>query len=146
VTIAIGVVVVVLRPTDSGGGGPLRNQLNGRTSQGFPVYGLEHDGHLRGIHLLWRGKCTDGRKLKWVIQNVQDNRSRFARDGRRFSVVDRHPGFLPNRWRPAQTLTVRGGISADGRSASGTLQGHVAWSEGGSCDSGPVSWRLAAPG
>jgi len=145
VTVAIGVAVVALRPTGGDRERPLRNQLNGKTSQGFPVYGLEHDGKFTGIHLVWRGRCTDGRRLKWVIQNVQDNRSRFVRDGRRFSVVDRHPGFFPNRWRPAQTITVRGRLSADARSASGTMRAHVAWS-GGTCDSGPVSWSLVAPG
>ncbi|HKP91560.1 MAG TPA: hypothetical protein VJT75_16460 [Thermoleophilaceae bacterium] len=150
VTIAIGVAVVGLRPAAPHQDGPLRDQLNGKTSQGFPVYGLEHEGRLTGIHLVWRGTCTDGRTLKWVIQNVQEERAHFVRDGRRFSVVDRHPGFVPSGWSARQELAVRGGTSADASSASGTMRGHVSWGgaghAGGSCDSGPVSWSLRKPG
>ena len=145
VTIAVGVGVVALRPAADHGERPPRTQLNGKTTQGFQVYGLEGDGKLRGMHVVWRGNCTNGTTVQAASANVEDTHVPFRRSGRSFSVTAHPLGYSRSRGRLQQAIAVRGLISADGRSASGTLRGQVAFA-GGTCDSGPVSWRLAAPG
>jgi hypothetical protein len=143
VTIAVG--VVALRPAADRGERRPRTQLNGKTTQGFQVYGLEGDRKLRGMHVVWRGRCTNGATVDAASANVEDTRVPFRRSGRTFSVVSHPLGYSRSRGRVRQTITVRGSSSADGRSASGTLRGRAAFAAG-SCDSGPVSWRLAAAG
>ena len=148
VTLLIGVGGIALRPT--GGdhdrdAGRIRTQMNGTTSQGFTVYGLEHDGRIRGMHVVWRGPCTNGTTVRAASANVEDTKVPFRRSGRSFSVLSHPLGYSRSRGRLRQTIAVRGSMSPDGRSVSGTLRGQVAWA-GGTCDSGPVSWRLARSG
>jgi hypothetical protein len=146
VTLVIG--VVALRATGDEERLPAKSQLNGRTSQGYPVYGVQVDGAMAMVHVVWRGRCSRGRTLGWVVDNVDQAFLPFHRAGRSFSVVDRHPSYSLHGWTPQETLTVRGTVSADRRAASGTLRGRLAFTKGGraggSCDSGPVRWKLAA--
>ena len=149
VTVLLGVGVIALRPAGDHVKRPPRTQLNGTTSQGFTVYGLKGDGRIRGMHLVWRGRCTGGDTIDAASVNVEDTKVHFRRDGRSFSVASHPLGYSRSHGWIEQTVVVRGRLSADGRSASGTLLAQVAWAKqdraGGTCNSGPVAWRLATP-
>ena len=150
VALLIGAGVVALRATGNEGELPAKSQLNGRTAQGFPVYGVQVDGAMGMVHVVWRGSCTKGRNLRWAVENLDAAFLPFHRDGRAFSAVLRRPGYTLHGSTALETLTVRGSVSADRRSASGTLRGRVDWTKDGrldsSCDSGPVGWKLGAAG
>jgi hypothetical protein len=141
---------VALRATGNEGELPAKAQLNGRTAQGFPVYGVQVDGVMGMVHVVWRGRCTHGKSLRWAVENVDAAFLPFHRDGRAFSAVLRRPGYTLHGSTAHEALTVSGALSADRRSASGTLRGRVYWTKGGradgSCNSGPVGWKLAAVG
>src|SRR3954451_6961 len=129
---------------------PAKSQLNGRTAQGFPVYGVQVDDAMGMVHVVWRGRCTRGKSLRWAVENVDAAFLPFHRDGRAFSAVLRRPGYTLHGSTAHETLTVSGALSADRRSASGMLRGRVDWTKGGradgSCDSGPVRWKLGTAG
>lgn len=149
VTLLVGAGVVALRATGNGAELPAKAQLNGRTAQDFPVYGVQVDGVMGMVHVVWRGsRCTKGRNVRWAVENVDSAFLPFHRDGRAFSAVLRRPGYTLHGSMARETLTVSGTLSSDRRSASGTLRGRVDWTKGGradgSCDSGPVRWKLAA--
>jgi hypothetical protein len=149
VTLLLGVGALALRPSSHHVKRPPRTQLNGRTSQGFVVYGLKGDGRIRGMHLVWRGRCTGGDTIDAASVNVEDTKIPFRRSGRSFSVASHPLGYARSHGWIEQTVVVRGKLSANGRSASGTLLAQVAWAKhnraGGTCNSGPVRWRLATP-
>jgi hypothetical protein len=150
VTLLVGAGVVALRARGNEGEPPAKSQLNGRTAQGFPVYGVQVDGAMGMVHVVWRGRCTRGKSLRWAVENVDSAFLPFHREGRAFSAVLRRPGYTLHGSTARETLTVSGTLSSDRRSASGTLRGRVDWTKGGradgACDSGPVGWKLAAAG
>ena len=150
-TLLVGVAVLVARGGAEHEALPAKSQLSGRTSQGYPVYGVQVGGAMRMVHAVWRGaSCTKGRSLKWAVDNVDAAFLPFSRDGRAFSAVYRRHGYSLRGLSPHETLAVSGRLAADRRSAYGMLHGRVVFSKGGreagTCDSGPVRWRLAAAG
>jgi hypothetical protein len=77
---------------------PTRVQLNGRTSQGFPVWAVRRDGRLREVHLIWRGTCTHGSSLPWSTYTVRDGEPTFEVYGRDGQVGGECESG-PVRWR-----------------------------------------------
>lgn len=148
-TLLLGVAVVAVRATAHRADLPAKSQLNGRTSQDYEIYGVQVGGAMGMVHAVWQGSCTEGKTLNWVIDNVDSVRVPFKRDGSAFSVVYRRTGYTLRGSTPHETLTLEGVVSADRRSASGTLHGRIAWTKNGhadgGCDSGPVRWKLTAP-
>jgi hypothetical protein len=150
VTLLVGAGAVALRATGNEGELPARSQINGRTTQGFPIYGVQVAGKMGMVHVVWRGRCTHGKSLSWAVDNVDAAFLPFHRDGRAFSAVYRRLGYTLRGATPHETLTLRGSVAPDRRSASGTLRGRVTFTRGsrieGTCYSGPVRWQLAAAG
>ena len=129
---------------------PARSQLNGRTEQRFPIWAIQREGSVRTFHALWRARCTQGATWPWAVHTLHDRDTRFVRAGRAFSVFGAYDLSRAGRWIAHVTESVRGELSADRRTASGSLQGHVRWTRDGrsgpTCDSGVVRWRLHMPG
>ena len=129
---------------------PSDSQLNGSTAQRFPIWALQSGGSIRTFHALWRARCTRSTTWRWAVHTFRDRNDRFLRAGRGFSVSGAYDASRDRGWVPHVTDSVRGELSADRRTASGYLHGHVTWMRdgrpGATCDSGSVSWRLAAPG
>lgn len=145
----LGAAVVAFRAAGPPRDLPAKSQLNGRTSQDYEIYGVQVNGAMGMVHVVWHGSCTKGRTLNWVIDNVDAARVPFTREGRGFSVLYRRTGYTLRGSTPHETLRLTGAVAADRRSAVGTARGRIAWTKGGqpdgSCDSGPVSWKLTAP-
>jgi len=123
-------------------------QLNGSTDQRFPIWALQRAGAVRRMFVMWHPECTGAAIWRWSAREF-NGRYRFRRRGREFSVGEAHDGPRDGDWSSRVSLSVNGALSANGLSASGTLHGHVKWSQAGrtevTCDTGPVGWHVAAP-
>ena len=150
VTLLLGVAVVAVRVSAHTKPLPAKAQLNGLTSQGYPIYGVQIGGRLWGMRVVWGGQtCTGDRTLQWVSDEVIDGTPRFARDGRSFSMTLSRDRYSVRGWTPHETLVLQGTLSADRLAAHGDLRGRINWTkggrDGGTCESGPVRWHLRAP-
>jgi hypothetical protein len=148
VTLCVAVAVYGARFRDDPS--PSRVQLNGRTSQGFPVWAVQRGGRLREVHVIWRGTCTRGSDLPWSTYTVRDTQPTFEAHGRRFESWVAYRFFGGDGWKAHVTMNVRGGLAANGHAAKGVLVANAWWKRGGEvggeCESGPVSWRVTAAG
>jgi hypothetical protein len=127
-----------------------RVQLNGRSTQGFPIFAVERGGRVRAFHMVWRAACADGGTLPWAFHTFRESKERFARHGRAFSVARSNEGAPTTGRVPHASEELRGRVSSDGDRAWGEFRGTVVWTRRGrvltTCSSGPVPWRLRAPG
>jgi hypothetical protein len=122
--------------------GPL--QLNGRTREGIVIWARERAGSIRTIHVVWRGVCWNGGS-SWATFGPGE----LSRARRSFAGSVSYRGTPAERWVPRITTTMSGALAPDSRSADGIVDGSVTWVRGRrrgvSCDSGPISWHMAAP-
>ena len=118
-------------------------QLDGRTSQGQPIWAVLEDGRVREIRMVWELRCDGGARLKPLGVNARDSVASFRHDGDGFSFEERRDFPDSDGW----IANVHARI--DGRTAtSGTASAAVRFrrdgEDGAQCASGPVRWRVAA--
>lgn len=125
---------------DQGANGP---QLNGRTSQGLPIWAvLDEEGErVREIRMVWKVRCEDGQAIDPVGLVARDSVDGFKRRGGGFAFAETREFDEGDGW----TSTVRSRI--EGASASGTASVEIAFRQsdvdGFTCRSGPVRWSVA---
>lgn len=124
---------------DHGANGP---QLNGRTSQGMPIWAvLDADGRrVREIRMVWEMRCDGGREIYPVGLTARDSVSSFKTDDGGFTFAETRAIPDDDGW----VRTVESRI--DGGTRSGTARAEVNFTSDGkkgwSCRSGPVRWSL----
>jgi hypothetical protein len=128
--------------TDHGANGP---QVNGRTSQGRPIWAVMEGDRVREIDITWGFTCDNGGELEPWGGTFRDSTDEFDWNGNEFSFEDRAE-LPPNEsgWVTHVKVDVRG-RGEDGR-ASGD-SGAVMWWErdgerGTVCRSGRVTWSI----
>jgi hypothetical protein len=129
--------------TEHGANGP---QLNGRTSQGQPIWAVMEGDRVREVDLTWHFECEGGGSLEPWGGTFRDSTDHFAYDGREFSVNDQ--GELPESpdgW-VAHVKVELNGRADPGGGASGSSAA-VMWFERGTergavCRSGRVAWSV----
>lgn len=125
---------------DNGANGP---QLNGRTSQGIPIWAvLDEDGErIREIRMAWRVRCDGGQRIDPFGLTARDSVRGFRTHGDWFAFADTRRFDEGDGW----MSTVRSRITGD--AASGTAFVEIAFRQsdvdGFTCRSGPVRWSLS---
>lgn len=118
---------------EQGANGP---QVNGRTSQGEPIWAVLDDGRVREIRMQWAMRCDGGRRL--------DRFGLTARD-----VKQQDGGFTFTQTRHFDegggwTSRLRSRI--EGSASRGTASVEIRFSQGDvdsfTCRAGPVRWTI----
>jgi hypothetical protein len=123
---------------EQGANGP---QLNGRTSQGQPIWAVAEDGRVREIRMVWKVRCEDGAQVDPVgliaRRGVDGFRPRGASG---FTFADSHEFDEGDGW----TSTVRSRI--EGTGSRGTASVEVRFRQrdvdGFTCRSGQIRWSV----
>ena len=124
---------------DHGANGP---QLNGRTTQGMPIWAvLDADGErVREIRMVWSMRCDEGREIYPVGLTARDSVSNFKPRPGGFTFAETRAIPDDDGW----VRTVESRI--DGGPRSGTASAEVHFSRDGrrgwSCRSGQVRWSI----
>ncbi|HEX8648592.1 MAG TPA: hypothetical protein VF715_16985 [Thermoleophilaceae bacterium] len=124
---------------DHGANGP---QLNGRTSQGLPIWAvLDSDGQrVREIRMVWRVRCDGGNAIDPVGLVARASADGFRRRDGGFAFAQTREFDEGDGW----TSRVRSRI--DGSATSGTASVEVRFRqhdvEGFTCRSGPIRWSV----
>lgn len=124
---------------ENGANGP---QLNGRTSQGIPIWAvLGEDGeHVREIRMAWRVRCDEGRRIEPFGLVARDSVKGFRSHGDWFAFADTRRFHEGDGW----ISTVHSRITGD--AASGTASVEIRFRQndvdGFTCRSGPVRWSV----
>lgn len=127
--------------TDQGANGP---QVNGRTSEGQPIWSISEGGKVREIEMSWQFKCDGGGDLTPFGGTFRDSTDGFEYDGARFSAsVEDELRQGSDGWTPHLKARIDGETHADGRT-TGTSAA-VMWftrdgESGATCRSKPVGW------
>jgi hypothetical protein len=119
-----------------GANGP---QLNGRTSQGAPIWAVVEDG-VREIRMVWKLRCESGAQVDPVGLVAREGVDGFRRRGGGFTFADTREFDEGDGW----TSTVRSRI--DGGASSGTASVEVRFRQGDvdgfTCRSGRIRWAV----
>jgi hypothetical protein len=126
---------------DQGANGP---QLNGRTSQGLPIWAvLDQEGErVREIRMVWKVRCEDGQAIDPVGLVARDSVKSFRHRAGGFTFGETREFDEGDGW----TSTVRSRI--DGGRSGGTASAEVRFEQSGvdgfTCRSGRVRWSVAS--
>jgi hypothetical protein len=124
---------------DNGANGP---QLNGRTSQGQPIWAvLDQDGErVREIRMIWKVRCDGGGRVDPFGLTARDSVRGFRSHDGWFAFADVRRFDEGGGW----TSTVRSRITGD--AAGGTAAVEIRFEQsdvdGYTCRSGPIGWSL----
>jgi hypothetical protein len=126
---------------EHGANGP---QVNGRTSQGLPIWAVTEDGRIREIRMVWRFECDNDGELGAFGLTLRDSVDGFERrDGGWTYDEDDDLPTSDHGW------VAHIAVSANGRAApdethSGESSAVMSFTrgatKGATCHSGPVNW------
>ena len=122
------------------------SQLNGRTSQGLPIWAVVDGTRVHEIRMTWHFDCGDDGELEPFGGTFRESTDEFEFDGRRFEVeVDDDFPEGADGWTAHLKAEIAGSTSGEGR-ASGTSSA-VMWftrgsERGSTCHSERVRWSL----
>lgn len=118
---------------EQGANGP---QVNGRTSQGEPIWAVLADGRVREIRMQWSMRCDNGRRLDPFGLTARD----FKQQDGRFTFAQSREFDEGDGW----TSRVRSRI--EGSASRGTASVEIRFSQGDvggfTCRAGPVRWTI----
>jgi hypothetical protein len=148
-TVAVlAVLAIALRP--SGGGGQKAGEgalYHGQTPEGLLTAISVTDGEVRQGYFRWRMTCENDRSPEVsTITFKPEYGDRFEHDGRRFAAGGRKTEDVGGGERIRYDVQVRGELSEDRLSASGSGQVTETWTRAGRvtdvCRSKRVPWTL----